>query len=177
MKIRFWPKTSAQVAIHESATVDAEALIWDFVRILSHVTIKHDVSIGGGTEIGRGSVIEQGARIGANCFLPAYTKVGEYAFVGPGVTCTDDRHPKVAMPGDPPYIAEPPVIEEFANIGAGVILLPGVRIGHHALVGAGSVVTKDVPPHTLWRGEPARQVDPSDDTSRIIGASHPVAPV
>ena len=81
-------------------------------------------------------------------------------FIGPGVTCTDDRHPKILAPGES-YTAEPPTIEDFVSIGAGAVILPGVRIGHHAKVAAGAIVTRHVAPHTLVRCLPARVVEPS----------------
>lgn len=157
-------------AIDPTATIGVRTVVWDFARILAHVNIGDDCSIGGGTEIGRGSLVGNRSRIGANCFLPSNSLIGECVFIGPGVTCTDDRFPHVPEPGDPPYHAEPPIIEHHANIGAGCVILPGIRIGHHALIGAGSVVSHDVAPHMILRGEPARIV-----TARLTPASHVAA--
>jgi UDP-2-acetamido-3-amino-2,3-dideoxy-glucuronate N-acetyltransferase len=139
-----------------SAIVGEGSVCWWYSRILQHVVIGTNVSIGGGTEVGRGSRIGDGSRIGANVFLPPNSVVGKNVFIGPGAVFTDDRHPRVPDPDDPPYTAEPPVIEDEAAIGAGAIVLPGVRIGRGARIAAGAVVTEDVPPFTMVVGLPAR---------------------
>lgn len=145
-----------QCFIDRSATVGQRTKVWWYARVLQNAVLGDDVSIGGGTEIGRGSYIGHGSRIGANCFLPPNTMIGERVFVGPNVTMTDDKHPKVPGPKDPPYNAQPPVIGNDAVIGAGVILLPGVNIGERAFIAAGAVVTRDVPSDTMVIGFPAR---------------------
>lgn len=142
--------------IEPSATWGAETRIWHFAVILQEVRIGDHCSIGALTEIGRGTVIGDHSRIGSQVFLPPNSQIGHHVFVGPGVKCTDDRHPKVPEPGDPPYDARPPIIDDYAVIGAGAVLLPGVHIGRGARVAAGSIVTKDVPPRAMVRGLPAR---------------------
>lgn len=142
--------------VQSHVAVGERCIIWNGARLLPCVVLEDDVMIGGGTEIGRGSRIGTGSRIGANCFFPSDTQIGVNVFVGPGVVCTDDRYPRVAKPGDPPYHAEPPTIEDGANIGARAVLLPGVRIGAGALVAAGAIVTDDVGPGEMVRCEPAR---------------------
>lgn len=134
----------------------ASTRVWHYSVILADCKIGAWVSIGSGTEIGRGSVIGKRARIGSNCFLPSHTIVGESVFVGPGVTCTDDRHPRVPDPNEPPYDARPPILEDGCSIGAAAVLLPGVRIGKNARVGAGAIVAHDVAPNTMVRCDPAR---------------------
>lgn len=148
--------------IHPKADVDPSAQIgsltkvWANVGILAHVRIGSGCSIGRGTEVGRGTVIKDRARIGWNVFLPPNSFVGERVFIGPGTICCDDKHPRVPEPSDPPYEALPPIIEDDAVIGAGVVLLPGVRIGKRAFVGAGAVVTKNVADGETVAGLPAR---------------------
>ena len=73
----------------------------------------------------------------------------------------NDKHPKATKENgdrltDDDWLCQGVVIEDFANIGAGVIIMPGVKIGHHSTIGAGSVVTKDVPSNTTYMGNPAR---------------------
>lgn len=142
--------------VQERARIGSHVHIWGGARILPDVVIGDRCMIGGGTEIGTGSVIGAGSRIQANCFLPSHSIVGENVFIGPNVVCTDDRHPVVPGPNDPPYFAEPPIIEDGAAIGAGAVLCPGVRIGKNARVAAGAVVTKDVLENGMVRGLPAR---------------------
>lgn len=142
--------------IDPSATLGERTTAWDYSRIFHGARIGNDCNIGGGTEIGRSVIIGDCTRIGANCFIPNRTIIGQRVFIGPMVTMCDDRHPKVAMPGDPPYNAEPPIIEDDAVIGAAAVILPGVTIGRGARVAAGAVVTEDVPPFTMVVGLPAR---------------------
>jgi UDP-2-acetamido-3-amino-2,3-dideoxy-glucuronate N-acetyltransferase len=146
----------AQCYIDRTAVVGARTKVWWYARVLQQVILGDDVSIGGGTEIGRGSYIGSRSRIGANCFLPPNTKIGERVFIGPNVTMCDDKRPKVPGPMDPPYVASPPVIGNDAVIGASVTILPGVIIGEYAFIGAGALVTKDVPAHAIWIGVPAK---------------------
>jgi UDP-2-acetamido-3-amino-2,3-dideoxy-glucuronate N-acetyltransferase len=142
--------------IDPTATLGEGSVAWDYSRIFHGARIGKHCNIGGGTEIGRSCIIGDYARIGANCFIPNRTIIGERVFIGPMVTLCDDRHPRTRLPGDPPYEAEPPIIEDDAVIGAGVVILPGVTVGKHARVGAGAIVTRDVPPFTHVRCEPAR---------------------
>lgn len=142
--------------IDGSATWGDGTIIWWYARVLQNVRIGKHCSIGGGTEIGRGTAIGDHSRIGANVFVPPNAQIGHHVFVGPGVTFTDDRLPKVPDVGDPPYKAQPPIIEDFACIGAGAVILPGVRIGRGARVAAGTTVTKDVPANAMVRGQPGR---------------------
>lgn len=153
--------------IDPSALIGLRSVVWHFSIIMADVVIGDDVSVGSRTEIGRGSVIGSGSRIGSGVFLPYSSFVGKSVFIGPNVTCTDDRHPKILAPGER-YTAEPPVIEDHVSIGAGAVILPGVRIGHHAKIAAGAIVTSDVLPHTLVRCEPARVVTASRDTQAWV---------
>ncbi len=142
--------------IDPSATWGERTVIWHYARILTGVRIGNNCSIGGGVELGRCSIVGDNTRIGAGSFLPPNSVIGSNVFIGPNVTFTDDRHPVIHGPDDPPYIAEPPVVEEGASIGAGATILPGVRIGKHARVAAGAIVTKDVIEYGMVRCQPAR---------------------
>ena len=148
--------------IHPKADVDPTATVgqltqvWANAGILADCVIGNGCSIGRGAEIGRGSVIGDRTRIGWNVFLPPNSRIGRKVFIGPGVVCTDDMHPRVRNPDDPPYHAQPPVIGHGAAIGAGCIILPGITIGEGARIGAGSVVTHNVPNYTAVRGVPAQ---------------------
>lgn len=142
--------------IDPSVAIGEGSKVWNYAVVLADVVIGENCSIGSLTEIGRGTTIGDGSRIGSQCFFPPNSKIGKNVFVGPGVKCADDRYPYVHGDTDPPYKAEPPVIEDGSSIGIGAVLLPGVRIGAGAFVAAGSVVTKDVPAGTTVMGVPAK---------------------
>jgi len=148
--------------VDPTAKVHPTAKVWHYAVILADVEIGADVSIGSHAEIGRGSTIGARTRIGSGVFLPPNSIVGEDVFIGPHVACSDDRFPFVRKAGDPPYTAKPPVIGNGVIIGLGAVLLPNVRIGNRAVVAAGAVVTRDVPPGQMVRGEPARIRLPSE---------------
>lgn len=145
-----------QAYIDPTSIIEEGSMVWHFARILAGVRIGKNVSVGGGSEIGRGSVIGDDSRISAGVFLPPNSVVGKSVFIGPNATFTDDPHPRVLKPGDPPYNAMPPVIHDHAAIGAGAVICPGVVIGEGARVAAGALVAKDVDPHTMVRSQPAR---------------------
>ncbi len=125
------------------------------------VSIREDNVIGDDCSIGTGSAVEFGNRIGngtrvhSGCFLEL-TTLGENVFIGPNVVFTDDLHPMKC----PRYqeCRGGPVVEDLVRIGANATLLPGVRVGRNAIVGAGSVVIHDVPPDTVVAGWPAKKI-------------------
>lgn len=143
--------------IDRTALVGIGSTVWHFARILQNVRIGVNCSIGSGVEVGQGSVIGDQTRIGAGTFLPSNSRIGCSVFIGPNCTFTDDRFPRIHTPDEPPYTAEPPTVGDYANIGAGATIMPGVRIGSRAMVAAGSIVTKDVPAGTMVIGTPARE--------------------
>ncbi len=111
----------------------------------------NDVSIGSHATIEPGNVIGDRTRVHSGCFLENVT-LGNDVFVGPNVVFTDDPHPVCRECME---IVRGAIVEDGAAIGANSTILPGVRIGRGALVGAGSVVTKDVPPEMVVFGHPA----------------------
>lgn len=139
--------------IDGSATWGDGTMIWHFAVILQQVRIGKNCMIGSRTEIGRGTTVGDYSRIGSGVFIPPNATIGHHVFIGPNVTFTDDKTPKVPDVGDPPYHAQPPIIEDFASIGAGAVILPGVRIGRGARVAAGATVTKDVVANGMVRNQ------------------------
>jgi acetyltransferase-like isoleucine patch superfamily enzyme len=145
--------TGAFSFIDKTATIGEGTKIWHFSILLAEVVVGRNCNIGSRVEIGHGSVIGDNTRISSGVFLPSNSQIGKNVFIAPNVTFTDDRYPRA---NNPSYYAQPPILEDGCSVGAGSVVLPGVRIGAGALVGAGSIVTRDVPPKGHVRGEPAR---------------------
>ena len=148
------------------------------VRIAPDVQLGRDVKIhafvnlygcriGDETRIGTFVEIQKGASIGSRCKISSHTFICEGVtiesgvFVGHGVTFINDRHPRAVNADGTPqteadWQCQSTVVKQGASIGSGSTLLGGITIGENALVGAGSVVTKDVPPGATVAGNPAR---------------------
>ena len=99
--------------------------------------------------------IGNGVRIHTQAFIPEYSVLEDECWLGPHAVLTNARYPK--SPGVKGDLAGP-VLEKKAKIGANATILPGVRIGEGSLVGAGSIVTSDVPPGVIAAGSPARVI-------------------
>jgi acetyltransferase-like isoleucine patch superfamily enzyme len=122
------------------------------------VTIREDNQIGNNVSIGTASVVEHhvimgnGVRIHSQAFVPEYSVLEDNCWIGPNVVITNAKYPRS------PRVKETlkgAIIRQGAKIGANSTLLPGIEIGENALVGAGSVVTKNVPAGTVVVGNPA----------------------
>lgn len=124
------------------------------VVLREECVIGHNVSVWSNTVVDYGCRIGDGVKIHSNCYVAQFTVLEDDVFLAPGVTVANDLYP-----GDPASAARMrgPTIERGAQIGVGATLLPYVRIGVGALVGAGAVVTRDVPPGAVMVGNPARQ--------------------
>jgi UDP-2-acetamido-3-amino-2,3-dideoxy-glucuronate N-acetyltransferase len=124
-------------------------------------------SVGDGTRIGTFVEIQKNARIGARCKISSHTFICEgvtiedEVFVGHGVMFINDLAPRAtnadgSLMGDSDWTLLPTRVRRGASIGSNATLLAGVEIGEGAMVGAGAVVTRDVPPHAIVAGTPAR---------------------
>lgn len=146
------------VKIHPQADIQTtdigdQTTIWQFVVILPsavigkncnincHVFIENDVIIGDNVTIKSGVQLWDGIRIGNN------------VFIGPNVSFTNDKYPKSKVY---PKNFQKTIINDGASIGAGSVILGGITIGEHSLIGAGSVVTRNIPSNEIWSGNPAR---------------------
>ncbi len=129
-------------------------------------SIREDNEIGDDVSVGTHAVLEFGNRVGSGsrihtgCFLED-VKLGVHVFVGPNVTFTDDPHPMKC----PHYLecAGGSTVGDYAKIGANSTILPAVKIGAHAMVGAGTVVVREVRERSVVVGNPSREIGSIDD--------------
>jgi len=135
-------------------------IIRDFVNL-------YGCEIGDNTKIGTFIEIQKGSRIGKNCKISSHTFICEGVtieddvFVGHNVTFINDVFPRATANGkglqtERDWVCVPTLVEQGASIGSSATVLCGVTIGKNAMVGAGCVVTKDVPAETVVAGNPAR---------------------
>jgi len=123
-------------------------------------------AIGNSTKIGAFVEVQKNAHIGSNCKISSHTFICEgvtiedNVFIGHGVMFINDTYPRATANGalqtEADWKVEPTVIKRGASIGSNSTILSHVTIGENAIIGAGSVVTKDVPPDTIVAGNPAR---------------------
>ena len=134
---------------------------------LSQFVNLYGCEIGDQTKIGPFVEIQKNAKIGKNCKISSHTficegvTIEENVFVGHGVTFTNDSYPRSTTPEghlktERDWNVEPTLVKKGASIGSGATILPNLIIGENALVGAGSVVTRDVPANAIVVGNPAR---------------------
>lgn len=156
--------------IHPTALVESDR-IGEGTRVWAYAHILRDVPIGQNCNIGDHAFVETGASVGDNVTIKNNVSIWEGVtieddcFLGPSVVFTNDRFPRSQRMPDaaPRYQSregwlEETVVEQGCSIGANAIILPGVRLGAYAMIAAGSIVSKDVPPHALMMGVPARQI-------------------
>jgi acetyltransferase-like isoleucine patch superfamily enzyme len=157
------------VRIHPTADVSAAATIGEGTSIWHQCQIREDVQIGANCIFGKGVYVDFGVRIGDNVKVQNYVsiyhgvEIDDGVFVGPHVCFTNDNLPRAINPDGSLKAADDWTLGRVrvkcgAAIGANATILPKVVIGAWALVGAGSVVTRDVPDHGLVVGNPARLV-------------------
>jgi UDP-2-acetamido-3-amino-2,3-dideoxy-glucuronate N-acetyltransferase len=141
-------------------------------RIYHQVNL-YGCKIGRNTKIDSYVYIEEGVTIGDNCkirpfvFIPTGVVIEDNVFIAPNVTFTNDKHPRAH--GE--WTLLNTRVKKFASIGAGSTINPGVQIGENALIGAGSVVTKDIPDNAVAVGIPAKVIGSRPAPSQPNGHS------
>ena len=153
--------------VHPTADVAASAGIGRGTRIWHHAHVREGAVVGDECILGKDVYIDRHVTIGARCKLQNGATVyhgfrlGDGVFLGPRVLLLNDKRPRAinvdgSLKVDADWQLEQGLVHRGASIGAGTIVLGGVCVGEYAMVGAGSVVTKDVPAHGLVYGNPAR---------------------
>jgi acetyltransferase-like isoleucine patch superfamily enzyme len=145
---------STGAIVFAGAAIGANCIVGDQSCIRERVTMADDCILGRGSLIENDTTVGAGTRIQAEAYITAYSTLEEDVFIAPCVVTTNDNfmgrteRRKTLMQG--------PTIRRSARVGGGAIICPGVEIGEEAFVGAGAVVTRDVPPRTVVVGSPAR---------------------
>jgi UDP-2-acetamido-3-amino-2,3-dideoxy-glucuronate N-acetyltransferase len=138
--------------VDPSVIIGENTYVWSFAIIGKDVKIGNNCAIGSGVYIGDGCIIGNGVRIQDSAHIANHMIIEDNVFIGPQIVSGNDRYPIV---NNPNHLKEPPYLEKGCSIGAGAVILPGVRIGRYSMVGAGAVVTKDVPAYKIVKGVPA----------------------
>jgi UDP-2-acetamido-3-amino-2,3-dideoxy-glucuronate N-acetyltransferase len=143
--------------VHDHALVESESIgrgtrIWAFAHIMPGAVIGADCNICDHTYVEGNVVVGDRVTIKAGVYLWDGLRVEDDVFIAPHATFTNDPFPRSKRPFTPPLTT----IRRGASIGAGAVVLAGLTIGERAMVGAGAVVTHDVPPDVVVAGNPAR---------------------
>lgn len=154
--------TTTNVTIAPDVVLGKDVIVRNYSNL-------YGCTIGDGTRVGPYVEIQRNVTVGKNCKISSHSfvcegvRLGDGVFVGHGVMFTNDRFPRAVNPDGTlkdasNWECEETHIEDFVGIGSNATILPGVRVGHHALIGAGAVVTKDVAPFAIVVGNPAREI-------------------
>ena len=168
---------SGCMAAHQLIAPDVK--IGRDVRIHAFVNL-YGCEIGDEAKIGTFVEIQKGAKIGERCKISSHTFICEGVtieagvFVGHGVTFINDRYPRATnrrgeLQTEADWNCQRTIVRRGASIGSGATLLGGICIGENAIIGAGSVVTNDVPPCVTVAGNPARIITSSESKNAIEG--------
>ena len=149
--------------IHETTILDSGAevgenvKIWHFTHIMPKAKIGDSVSIGQNCFVGDNVKIGNDVKIQNNVSLYDGVIIEDNVFVGPSVVFTNVKLPRSLEPVNKNYTKT--IIRKGVTLGANSTIICGIEIGENAFIGAGSVVTKNVPPDTMWFGNPAKQIE------------------
>lgn len=149
------------VVIHPSAIVDAGAELGEGTHVWHFAHVRAGARIGGGCSLGQGVYVGNDVRIGRNVRIQNHVSVydgvtlEDDVFCGPSMVFTNVFNPRAAVPRKSEY--RPTLVRLGATLGANCTIVCGVTIGRHAFIGAGAVVTRDVPDFAMMQGVPARR--------------------
>lgn len=147
-------------------TIAPDVRLGKGVKIHNFVNL-YGCAIGDHTKIGPFVEIQKGVQVGRSCKISSHSficegvRIGDGVFVGHHVVFINDRYPKATteageLQTEKDWAVIPTIVGQSASIGSGAVILCGIEIGEGSLIGAGSVVVKDVPAHTIVAGNPAR---------------------
>lgn len=152
---------SEKYFVHESSYIDENVQIgegtkiWHFCHIMSGARIGKNCTIGQNVFIGRDVTIGDGCKIQNNVSVYEGVTLEEHVFCGPSMVFTNDLNPRAAFPkGRERFVKT--LVKRGCSIGANATIVCGITLGEHSFIGAGAVVTKDVPPYAIVYGVPAQ---------------------
>ena len=153
---------STGAIVFAGTTIGARVIVGDQACVRERCAIGDDVVIGRGSLVENDTTIGALTKIQADAYITAYSTLEEHVFIAPCVVTTNDNF--MGRTERRHALVEGPTIRRGARIGGGAILCPGIEVGEEAFVGAGAVVTRDVPPRVVVVGNPARVLrDVADD--------------
>ena len=138
--------------VEKTAKIGKDTKVWHFVHIRETAEIGRECVLGHSVYVGKGVQIGDRVKLENRATIYQGVKIEDNVFVGPHVTFTNDRYPRSYSPN---WRIVPTLVKQGASIGAGTVVICGVTIGEYAMIGAGSVITKGIPPHALAYGNPA----------------------
>lgn len=156
---------------HETAVIDEPCLIldgtkiWHWCHVMEDATIGRNCTLGQNVFVGRKAIIGDRVKIQNNVSVYEGLIIDSDVFIGPSVVFTNVKYPRAFEPAD---AFQATWVKHGATIGANATILPGIVIGEYAMIGAGAVVTRNVPPYALMVGNPARQVGWVDQEGRQV---------
>lgn len=142
--------------VHESVIVGEGTIVWHFCHIAKGVTIGRNCVLGQNCYVAPGITIGNGVKIQNNVSVYSGVEIADDVFIGPSVVFTNVKTPRAFIDRKSEFLKT--TIKTGATIGANATIVCGVTIGEYAMIGAGSVVTKDVPPRAIVVGNPAQQI-------------------
>ena len=155
---------SNKTFVHESSYIDDNVVIGEDTKIWHFSHVQRDAKIGSGCTIGqnvniaRNVIIGNYVKIQNNVSVYEGVELHDYVFCGPSMVFTNIKLPRSEFPQNDSDLFLKTIVKKSASIGANATIVCGITIGEYALIGSGTVVTKDVPPYSLVIGNPGRVI-------------------
>jgi acetyltransferase-like isoleucine patch superfamily enzyme len=145
------PKTGKGVIAGANVQFGRDVVVWNYVVIGDGAKIGDGTSIGSFCDIGKSVTIGKNCNVQAHVTISNECVIGNNVFIAPNSSLLNDKYPKSNF-------LTFPIVKDNVIIGGGVTILPGVILGENSVIGAGSVVTKNVPPGKVFTGVPAKEI-------------------